>query len=352
MGRRRIASAALTLTLALGLVIGLVGGLVTGLAGSASAAAPTSCDDLEIIAHRGFRPSGVDENTLGAYRAAADHGYSIETDVWHDRDGQLWMFHDRSALRATGVDEYIDEMSTRRVSQLRYRANGSPLTTFDQAWSFFEQHPSTRVYLEPKLRFPITAQVAERVDGSTRESTTWITAHLDNLDRDHPDVRLLVKATNATTPQSVRDEGADTVALSRRPLTPATVDQYRAAGVAVQSKLANETLGWRRTILAGAQGQLTDRPAALEAYCPGGLAPPRVKRFTPQRSSPGSTIVIKGRHFTDATRVKFGQRRARFDVVSARRIAALVPRNSPRRSRLLVKTRNGADRSGSRFVAR
>ena len=58
------------------------------------------------FAHRGLydEKAGVPENSLAAFRAAAEHGYGAELDVRLTRDGSAVISHDGSTLRMTGTD--------------------------------------------------------------------------------------------------------------------------------------------------------------------------------------------------------------------------------------------------------
>ena len=76
------------------------------------------------MAHRGYHSGGVVENTLAAFVEATRRGFSIETDVWKDSDGQLWVFHDHDVERLTGTPGYIDEMTTEQVAALRFLKGG------------------------------------------------------------------------------------------------------------------------------------------------------------------------------------------------------------------------------------
>lgn len=55
-------------------------------------------------AHRGFHDAQIPENSLAAFRAAAENGYGIELDVQLSSDGEVMVFHDESLLRMTGCD--------------------------------------------------------------------------------------------------------------------------------------------------------------------------------------------------------------------------------------------------------
>lgn len=57
-----------------------------------------------VYAHRGLHTRDVPENTMAAFRAAAERGYGIETDLRTDIDGRLVLFHDRT-MRDRRVDQ-------------------------------------------------------------------------------------------------------------------------------------------------------------------------------------------------------------------------------------------------------
>ena len=57
------------------------------------------------VAHRGLHAAGkgVPENSLPAFRAAAEAGYAIERGVHRAADGTLVVFHDHDLRRMTGA---------------------------------------------------------------------------------------------------------------------------------------------------------------------------------------------------------------------------------------------------------
>ena len=61
-------------------------------------------------AHRGLHTKDrtVPENSLAAFRRAAEKGYGIELDVQLSRDGQVVVFHDDTLDRVTGVVGRVD----------------------------------------------------------------------------------------------------------------------------------------------------------------------------------------------------------------------------------------------------
>lgn len=73
------------------------------------------------IAHRGLhRTDGsVAENSLSAFRAAVDGGYSIECDVRLTRDGRLVVFHDEDTQRMCSQPGKVEEMNWPELARLR-----------------------------------------------------------------------------------------------------------------------------------------------------------------------------------------------------------------------------------------
>ena len=73
------------------------------------------------VAHRGLhsRDKSVPENSLEAFRLAAEAGYGAELDVQLTRDGQVVVFHDATLDRVCGVPGRVDEFSFEELQQFR-----------------------------------------------------------------------------------------------------------------------------------------------------------------------------------------------------------------------------------------
>ena len=84
------------------------------------------------IAHRGFHDNRSDapENTMKAFRMAAERGYGIELDVRETNDGQLVVMHDRSLARSCGVQKNVDEMNWSELRLLRVFHSGEGVPRF------------------------------------------------------------------------------------------------------------------------------------------------------------------------------------------------------------------------------
>ena len=73
------------------------------------------------FAHRGLhsRDKSVPENSLEAFRLAAEAGYGVELDVQLSKDGQVVVFHDNDLERVCGVEDRVDEWTYEELQTLR-----------------------------------------------------------------------------------------------------------------------------------------------------------------------------------------------------------------------------------------
>ena len=247
---------------------------LTALTPVSVAEAATNCGSLEIVAHRGYHNAKIDEESLTAFSQAATRGYSIETDVWPDADGKLWIFHDRNVKRITGVDQNIDQMTSDQVAALRTLRTGSPIPSLSDALALFANYPSTRVYIEVKVR-STTDQVAQMIRAADVTSHTYITSNTAYVHQTEPDLNLLLKTYQTTPdPTTLAAQGIEVVAFQPAQMTPNTVAQYHAAGIQIQDRTSNNVNEWATVIQAGADGVLTDFPDKVRQYCTPAAPPP------------------------------------------------------------------------------
>ncbi len=73
------------------------------------------------IAHRGLhnKSTGIPENSLPAFEAAAEEGYIIENDIHLTRDGEVVVFHDHTLQRLCGVEGKIEDKTLAELKVLR-----------------------------------------------------------------------------------------------------------------------------------------------------------------------------------------------------------------------------------------
>lgn len=87
------------------------------------------------FAHRGlYAPlSGIPENSLAAFRAAAAAGYGAELDVRLSRDGAVVVSHDNDLRRMTGAHATVDGSSLEELRQLRLEGSREGIPLLEEA---------------------------------------------------------------------------------------------------------------------------------------------------------------------------------------------------------------------------
>ena len=86
-------------------------------------------------AHRGLHTEdgSVPENSLPAFRAAAEAGYAVEMDVHLTADDRLVVFHDDKLERMCGVQGVIDDFTLAELRALRLGKTDCVIPTFAEA---------------------------------------------------------------------------------------------------------------------------------------------------------------------------------------------------------------------------
>jgi glycerophosphoryl diester phosphodiesterase len=86
------------------------------------------------FAHRGLhsRDKSVPENSLEAFRLAAEAGYGMELDVQLSKDGQVVVFHDDTLDRVCGVHGRVDEFSFEELQQMRLCGTAHRIPLFSE----------------------------------------------------------------------------------------------------------------------------------------------------------------------------------------------------------------------------
>ena len=85
------------------------------------------------IAHRGLHDGRhIPENSIAAFRAAADRGFAIELDIQQLADGNIVVFHDECLARATGTAGLLSDATKEQVSDLRLFETDEPIPLLPQ----------------------------------------------------------------------------------------------------------------------------------------------------------------------------------------------------------------------------
>jgi glycerophosphoryl diester phosphodiesterase len=91
--------------------------------------------------HRGYHDDVLPENSLGAFRKAAENELGVELDVQPTKDGKIVVFHDKNAKRVCGVDKDIAEMTFEEVSALRLKETEEKIPLFSEALAVLKEVP-------------------------------------------------------------------------------------------------------------------------------------------------------------------------------------------------------------------
>ena len=83
-------------------------------------------------AHRGLYGGGVPENSLPAFRRAAEMGIGIELDVQLTKDGRVAVFHDAGLRRVCGVDGRLCDRTLAELRRLTLCGSAEHIPTLDE----------------------------------------------------------------------------------------------------------------------------------------------------------------------------------------------------------------------------
>ena len=97
---------------------------------------PSAFRDL-FYAHRGLYDNqhGVPENSLPAFRAAAEKGYGVELDVQLSSDGHVVVFHDDTLDRVCGVRGNVVEFTLAELQQMKLLDTAETIPLFTDVLS-------------------------------------------------------------------------------------------------------------------------------------------------------------------------------------------------------------------------
>lgn len=113
-------------------------------------------------AHRGLHNSakGIPENSMAAFRLAADYGYGVELDVHLTKDGRLAVIHDDSLLRTAGVDVKASDLMSEELSQYRLEGTDEKIPFLEEVLPVFEGKAPLIVELKVEKNSAALAQAA------------------------------------------------------------------------------------------------------------------------------------------------------------------------------------------------
>ena len=101
-------------------------------------------------AHRGYHEKPqIPENSMAAFRRAAERGFGVELDVHLTRDGRLAVIHDSSLLRTCGEDVPVEDLTTEELSRFRLEDTDEHIPYLEEVLPLFEEVAPLIVELKP-----------------------------------------------------------------------------------------------------------------------------------------------------------------------------------------------------------
>ena len=101
-------------------------------------------------AHRGLHDKPrIPENSMAAFRLAAEHGFGVELDVHLTRDGRLAVIHDSSLLRTCGHDVQVEDLTAAELAAFRLEGTEEQIPFLEEILPLFENCAPLIVELKP-----------------------------------------------------------------------------------------------------------------------------------------------------------------------------------------------------------
>jgi len=119
------------------------------------------------IAHRGLHGGGVFENSLAAYEAAIQKGYSIEIDVHILADDELVVFHDNTLERIFGENIEIQDLTYEQLSHYLLPFVNEKIPTFKQVLDYVNGRTGLLIEIKTYVHTRVAELVAEALANYT-----------------------------------------------------------------------------------------------------------------------------------------------------------------------------------------
>lgn len=200
-----------------------------------------------IISHRGSAERV--EHTFEAYDLAIQQGsINIEQDVVVSKDNTLWVSHDLSAKRLTGVDKLYSDMTDVEISQLRV-ANGEPIHTLQSVFERYGNSVNYVVELRSAFGFSQVVPFIEMVRQKGLDNNVLLQSFsedvLQNAETVAPNMpKMRLVETQAEFDQALSSPVDDIVSMTQSLMNKDNVDKVHKA-----KKIASAwTLNWESNI--------------------------------------------------------------------------------------------------------
>lgn len=233
---------------------------------------------IKIYAHRGAMITSP-ENTIEALARAKQEGVDgIEFDVQLSADGELFLFHDDSALRVCGRDVPVASLPWRELKELKVFGKYA-IPHLDDALAAMGNWPGAELFLDlHQPSVPLAEAAGRRVESSPVRDRSFILDFYKSrrfllaAKKAAPAVRLAVMPGPPWDTSASCDMGAEAISLGwdgklTRVLyraacavydLPAQVAKAKARGVSVSGGVANDPEAVRYFVAQGMDAIWTD----------------------------------------------------------------------------------------------
>jgi glycerophosphoryl diester phosphodiesterase len=114
------------------------------------------------FAHRGLHNEKYPENSLGAFREAAEAGYGIELDIRLSSDGELVVFHDDTLDRVTKETGRVDGRSAEELGKIKLLGTDETIPTFREVLALVDGRVPLLVEIkEDAGKYSVTEKAVE-----------------------------------------------------------------------------------------------------------------------------------------------------------------------------------------------
>ncbi|WP_339103740.1 glycerophosphodiester phosphodiesterase [Haloterrigena salinisoli] len=191
---------------------------------------------MRLIAHRGFAATAA-ENTIAAFRSAADRADAVEFDVRRCGSGELVVVHDETIDRVTDGVGAVADSSLEALESHTVLDSGEPIPTLEEVLEALP--PTVDVDIELKDA-GIAADVLEAVDGAENRivATSFLASELRTIREIDPDqpIGLLVSRRLETPVTTAVELDCDVIGASYwRCLATRVVPRANAVGLEVHA---------------------------------------------------------------------------------------------------------------------
>ena len=119
-----------------------------------------------VYAHRGLHSDTVAENSLTAFKLAAEKSYAIELDVRLSKDGELVVFHDDTLDRVVGIEGRVDSFTYDELKNMKLSGTEDTIPLFEDVLRIVDGRVPLLIELkEDAGKYGVTEKTVEVLKG-------------------------------------------------------------------------------------------------------------------------------------------------------------------------------------------